>query len=253
VTDVATLLVFLHVPKTAGNSVRSVMTDAFGEKDWLDLFLPSRTGAQGEPVHVHGGAAEVEDAVAQLRAQQHDLVGAGVNLPFGVHEVLDRPVTYFSVVREPVARLVSYWHFVARMRDVRPQWSRYARYDFDIGRILADHADVAFENDQVRMLAGTGRLAVTARELELAKRRIEHDFAFVTTTDALAATLPPLLDELGVPCASVPRDNAGDYADPTLLPAHAREAFAEANRLDAELYRWVRDDYLPRRLTRHGG
>lgn len=197
---------------------------------------------------MHSLDEDVHQVVSELQDRQHTLGAVAVNLPFGLDQFLDRPVTYFTFLREPVSRCVSYWYFAFNTRHRTPLWSVLEHYDFDLQRVYAAHAAYELTNDQVRMVSGSSAPDPGEDELRLAQDTIEEKFHFVGTVEHFDPCLHLLAAELGWRNTSYVRQNVGIKTDRARLPADAEKRFLEANKWDVRLYEWLLRDYLPRKL-----
>ncbi len=91
-------LIFMHIPKTGGMSLFTAFCKFWGTRI-ADLYNVS--------------SADPGPAEAAIRAQDKCLYCG--HFPFGLHEWFDRPVCYASVLRQPVERVVSLYHYVQPM------------------------------------------------------------------------------------------------------------------------------------------
>jgi hypothetical protein len=169
-------VLFVHVQKTGGSTVQSVLLDR----------LPGAEKLAGLPGAKH----------AHLRAA-----------------LRQRPelATYwtFGFVRNPWARLWSWWSMIDRrqlQRDEGHEWAtrRIANNDFWAG-VLRDLPD--FEAFVLRGPELFGRLRTPqVRYLEAGERRAD----FVGRTESFAADLATVCERLGIqPPPEAPRRNAG--------------------------------------------
>lgn len=248
VTSSLPLPVFLHISKAAGHTTRAIMHQNY-TGEYIDNIVRGRLSVNGRVRVPTSNDSEVALFIAEVMARQNNLDFVATTLPFGIHKFLHRPVQYFSFVREPVSRCISYWYFAHRERDHHPAWANFERQSFDLGKILAGTSNLQLVNHQVRLLSGSSDVVMTPTHLALAKDRIKTDFLLVGATERYDDCLEVLAKAFGWPRTDYERRHVGDKSNAALLPQGAAGAFAEANKLDAELHEWVIEDYLPSRLA----
>lgn len=95
------LHVFLHVPKTAGSSLRTVLSREYGARRIFYHDLPAE-----DP-------RPFSDIGAELR---HRMSGATIRLVtghqiFGIHQALCVPCQYFTLLRDPIERALSEYFY----------------------------------------------------------------------------------------------------------------------------------------------
>jgi hypothetical protein len=95
------VLVFLHIQKTAGTTLRIILQRLYGEQG---VFRTYRFG--GGPAEIAGGFLKEP---AEIRDQKQIMIG---HMMYGVHEHFDYNVEYFTVLRNPVDRVVSLYYYI---------------------------------------------------------------------------------------------------------------------------------------------
>jgi hypothetical protein len=243
--------VFVHINKNAGNTIRNMLVEAYGVDGVLDYMLNGRLAADGRAKTVRSTSPDVVELVADARRHSPECSAIAANLAFGLHTRLCRPARYVAFLRDPVQRAVSYWYFAYQHRD-RPDglWRRIEHAARDPARLWRNNASIELFNDQTRMICGIEEIELDGRHLDLAKRRIEQDFAFVGAVERFDACIRAMRSMFEWAQDDYLRLNDGDKSDPAVLPAGADDVFAEGNRIDAALHRWVLDEYLPARTAR---
>lgn len=219
-------LMFLHLPKTAGSTLRRIIERQFG----IDAVY-----AIGEPT------SDSIDRLLELPRQRLDSLRAVVgHVPFGLHELLPWPVAYVTLIREPVDRIVSHFHFA-----LRTPGSPLATEVEAAGRSLRRYVEEApsgpyFNDGQTRLLGSPdARQAPPATEtaLERAKARLASAFSVVGLTERFDESLALLRGAFGWRRARYHREKVGWNRPPMDdIPQEDLRAVADRNRLDADLY-----------------
>ncbi|GAB5378138.1 MAG: hypothetical protein AcusKO_46000 [Acuticoccus sp.] len=120
------VLIHIHVPKCAGGAVNQVLRRHFG------------------PRLLHGTRAEVETALAAGDgAADFDAIAA--HMGWGAHRHLDRPALYFSAVRDPLARICSFFNHI----HTQPKGALHRLFKARL-RDLDSLSDADFERPPVR-------------------------------------------------------------------------------------------------------
>ena len=203
------VFIHLHVPKCAGSSINFAMAEA-------------RRGRvlSGEPHRV------IERLSARCPQENDALFDAiGGHFQWGMHSYFSRPCVYFSVVRDPVERICSFFNFVHAtpghplhpvfkadlvdldnvtkdfIRDTRGLWVSWSNYFC-----------FAYSGSQRARRGERGAVeAHVAREIDRGAMLI-GDLAAVTLLLGRNALLPP---------AGLPALNAGPETTPDFVPAGA--------------------------------
>jgi len=241
------ILCFIHVPRTAGTVVRSLVRD-------------NRPGGLARPIpNVFKGAGGRDaDALMELhdRAREIDLDGVGAvhgHYPLGIRSLLepafpDHDFRYLTMLRDPVDRSLSHFFYVreARHHDAQPAEGLRplpAGVSFE-GAIVAGYLH---DNVETRMLSGDPEPfgEVDDAMLERAKRNVRDTMALVGITERLDESLVLAKQRLGLRSLLVDisqRVNAARPRGPQ-VPPHLRDAAERYNRYDAELYRFALEQF----------
>ena len=218
-------LIFLHLPKTAGTTLGPVLQRHFPRK--RTHFILSE--------NIDANLAAFK---AMPEAQRHRVQLLRGHQPFGLHEYLAPGARYLAVLREPVARVISHYHYVKSTGH--PKFIGAIR---EANMSLADYAASGIsgelENGQTRWIAGIwdDRPLVEA-DLERAIDNIEKHFDWVGLTERFDPSLVELAAKyrwlrVYYRKQNVSRQESRDVSAETLA------AIAERNRLDSSLYQHV--------------
>lgn len=253
------LLCFLHIPKTAGLTLRvSVLARQYEPDEVFSTSWSGKAPAGGSAavgafsdelgsVGLFSGVGRpdvlwfpesLQAAAARYREMPRDRLArvrvfCGQHIEFGLHDAVSRPVSYFTLLREPVARVLSHYDFAHKSRRVPDGMSLPGR--------IAAHVEA---NLQTRLMAGpperTASLLPDER-LELAVRNL-RSCAVVGLTERFDESLLMLKKTYGWRMPFYERRNVGKHrlARAAIPDGVIRQIEAD-NRLDAALYRVARE------------
>jgi len=222
------VLVFIHIPKTAGTTIRAVIrANAPGEAN-------RRPGANV----FQGGGGVVVKVLDKLReeAASIDLDDVHVlhgHYPLGIREYLEPAFPqlefrYLTFLRNPIERSLSHYF---RLRE------RHLPFEDAIS------AGYLHDNLQTRMLSGEPEPfgEVTEAMLERAKRNVRDTFALVGITERLSESLVLAKHRLGFNDIVFERAQRVNASRPraSQVDGELRAAAERVNRFDVELYRYA--------------
>ena len=219
------ILVFLHIPKTAGSTLVSFLEREYGPGAVLDLY----DSTFGDEV-----AALTPEEIGRIR------VVAG-HFYFGVHERLPGPCHYLTFLRDPVERVVSHYRFVQRQPE---HYLHEAASTLSLPEYVRSCGTAEPNNDQTRLLAGrklaSGDGGSSRAMLPLAKRNLDRH-AVIGLTEAFDASLLLMRRVFDWSRPFYVSRNIGDRRE--LVDPDTRELILSHNELDAELYRYGRERF----------
>jgi hypothetical protein len=234
-TSHSPLILFVHVPKTGGMTLHSILS-----RQLRGIFAESMDEAKS-----------LLDSLGASEVAQLELVAGHV--PYGLHEFVQRPVKYVTMLREPVQRVVSHYWFVRNEPD---HYLYPAIVDGDLS--LREYAErgcglsAEIENGQVWMFSARARrLECADREsLEEAKLALRDRFSLVGTTERFDESVVAMQHVLGLRSPVYVRRNTGP-GPRGRLDAETRTAIEAHNLLDLELYTYA-NELLDAQIRRFG-
>lgn len=226
-------LIFQHIPKTAGSTLHSVLNQRFRTAQTYNIFASN----------YHDPEARALISLSDERKRRIRLLKG--HMPFGLHQFLPQHCVYFTVLREPVERVISQYFYIRKNKQ-NPLHEKVVGGDLGLAEFVSSGISVGMHNGHVRWLAGElhahGFDANCEQLLATAKRNIDAHFAVVGLTDRFDETLLLLGRKLGWKRRPYyTRENvAPKRRSPGDFDAAELDVVREYNRYDIELYEWAR-------------
>ncbi len=218
-------VIFLHLPKTAGSTINAVIARQYPRRA-IYAINPVRTGRS-------------EDRFRNLSESRRERVRLlRGHFMYGMHRWMPRDCVYFTFLRDPVARAMSVYRYVTQ----NPVHPRHALgKGLDASQFLADDR-LHPPNAQTRTIAGP-RIPED-QLLETAKANLERHFVVAGLAERFDESLLLLQDALGWQDVRYkPRNTSRKTGESAGPPQAVRDLVAERERLDTELYAWVRQRF----------
>ena len=205
--------IFLHIPKTAGTSLRNTLLRDVPAGEYLLLYPGPMPGLS------------LQRALKIPLSQRDCLSWVYGHFGFGFHHYLTRPSRYISFVREPLARLRSNFNHHAA-----------AGTEFDIQGVavrpsvmINEGLTEEFDNLMTRFLAGLGTDVIPlgqmgVDEVELALHNVREQFDFVGLQSQAVVDTDTLQRAFGLPLVPLSLDN--------VTPPESRYSPEELARVD---------------------
>jgi hypothetical protein len=216
------VVVFLHVPKTAGQTLYAILARQYNQAATAMITDAS------DPLSPF---AEVSRRIPPVLVRGHIL--------YGVHEKLGIDPVYITILREPVSRVVSTYRYIKRssnhplhavVHDRSMSLSAFVESDIDREEVV---------NGQTRQLAGRLDVDPDNETLVIAKRNLQG-LAVVGLTERFDESLILLKRRLHWKMPFyVSKNVAPQEILPESLPTDVRTLLEQRNRLDLELYRFA--------------
>lgn len=233
-------VIFLHIGKTAGSTLRTILHRnvpasrrlLVQSAQRLDSLRPRRENT------LRDFAAHPEERRRRARLIEGHVI-------FGIHESVPGPSTYITLLRDPVSLVISQYRYV-----LRTPTHRLHELVTSEGLSLADYvrAGVSLETDNSQTRAISGDVSAAFGEcsdamLEAAKSNVETHFSVVGFTERFDETLILLRAAFGwrklcyMPVKVSPNRGRDPLPDDTMRQIH------EQNRFDVELYRFAMERF----------
>ena len=247
------VVLFLHLPKTAGTTLESVIYGQFDEGEdgywrrppgwvipgayrYFDVWLVAENGL----------ASFFRDSPAEPPGQAVDLIaGPDVKVvmghfSFGIHELLPGPTTYVTMLRDPVDRVVSLYHHLLEHPEDTPYHQEMSRNADSLERFVTAARCKETDNDQTRRIAGEDPPfgACTPALLHRAKENLAAHFSVVGITERFDESLMLMVRTLGWDriTSYLPHFVNPKRKQRAEIPPDELDAVRGCNELDIELY-----------------
>jgi len=240
--DGTPLLVFVHIPKTAGTTLNAMLSQHCSRDQIFEIMMRGMSLRLPRRIFIPKflvSFSKLRDLRAALKSPRRVAVLHG-HLDLSIGRLLPADAEYITLLRNPVQRAISHYHHYRRqlgdparelaMRSTLTEW-------------VSECGLVEMDNGQTRRLAGEMSLPigrVTGETLAKAKRNLADKFSVVGVTERFEEFQILVHRRLGWPYRRYPTQNAGKAAPAWTLPGDDAVGTIEAcNRFDLELYRFA--------------
>src|SRR5215210_5170689 len=152
------LIVHQQIPKTATNSVVALLKDSESSHAVEVIKITSDRKPNGDVLLVSENDAHTCETWQKLNELPEAVSALSIMAPWGFQRALRRSFKAFTLVREPLARISSYWNFVCKAASSgRASFAPFLEADFDLDTALTRMISLSFFNEQTRMISGSSR------------------------------------------------------------------------------------------------
>ncbi|MDH3688219.1 MAG: sulfotransferase family 2 domain-containing protein [Gammaproteobacteria bacterium] len=222
-------LIFLHIPKTGGTTLRNIIAEQYEDDSVFSIGPLINEAIQGfrhQP---------------QTRRQRIRLLQG--HMAFGLHIHLERPISYFTLLRDPMERALSDYCYV-KTSSHHPLHRLVA--GMTVGDYLQSGLTGQLSNGQTRLLCGDcmpgepgipGVRPMEEQDLELAISNLNEHFIVVGLVERFDETLTLLKRKLHWKRPLYVKANVGPKdVGHNMLSESDERLIAKLNDLDIRLY-----------------
>jgi len=235
------LIAFVHIPKTAGTTLNSVLVQEYALNERHEVMMRGMSWILPRPEIIRRpliSFSKIRRLKASVRSRR-DLRLVHGHFDLSMMKHLPAGTRYFTLLRDPVERAISHYYHYRRRPTER-------LHGLAVQATLAEWAGscglVEMDNGQTRRLAGEMNVPcgrVTRNTLERAKSNLAR-FAAVGLTERFDETLALLARVFGWGAHSYVAQNvAANRPHRSDLYRQTLQAIERCNRFDLELYRYA--------------
>lgn len=225
-SELAAPVVFIHIPKTGGMTLYSMIRD---------IYKPSE-------LHKINPAMESIEKYKQLSPSRKDKLKVIYgHMDYQVRELLPPNSRYVTLMRNPVERVISHYHYVRRTaNDPLRELAMRSSLDDWVARCNL----LEMDNGQTRRLLGSTESVkfgeCTAEMLEQARHNVQQNFALVGITERFDETYGLMSKLFDWPIRNyAPRNVAQKKLGIKEIPVRTIRLIEKFNALDMELYEYA--------------
>jgi Sulfotransferase family len=228
-------IVFLHMPKAAGSTMMQII---------------QRTYAGRAVQYIRGSPEDISAFVASPEAERHAVDVVAGHLYYRVRDSLRQPCTVVTMLRDPVDRALSLYHYVRREPKHR---LHDAMRDTPLSEFIESRQLPELDNDHVRRLADVPPAEIpighlTQQHLDLALTRLKRDDVVFGLSERFEESIALISAALNWRPVSYESVNVAPAARDE-IPPDVRDRIRERNRYDDALYRVAAGLFERRRAT----
>jgi hypothetical protein len=217
-------VIFLHIPKTAGTTLNRIIEWQYNP---VSIFTV-------DPHRIRATVARFKTFSDRRRRRFRVVRG---HLLYGIHEFLPQGGTYITMLREPVARLLSTYSFILR-RPLHPLHRKLKTGRLSVENFIRLTPDR--QNLQCRCISGIGTSGTCDETvLEMAKENLTHAFRVVGLCERFQESLCLMMASFGW---KVPfYENRKVAKNRPSIEPNVINMICKHNRFDLELYIFAKE------------
>lgn len=242
-------LIFIHIPKNAGTSMRRIVESFYKEKEIYFIYTKAFN------------SNDESDFIALPETDKKNIRIIFGHVSVGFHNHITQPSSYVTILRHPVERMVSLYSFVSNNPD-HPFYETIKSNNMDFDEFMREEGmqwGMSTDNQQTRMLCG---MKADFRKcypemVSKAKENLRERFAVIGLSEYFVESVLLMKNTFGwkIPISTQFIGKILGWKNPLYektnvtekklkinkLSESSLDAVKKFNELDIELYNYARD------------
>lgn len=225
----STLIFFLHLPKTGGTTLNSIIKRQYLSHQILSIDQQFNTTIQ---------------APQMSKSELSKLKIVKGHFSFGYHQFFSRPFTYFTMLRNPVDRVISDYYHIIRVPQHKLH-NQIISQNMSLKDYVCSGISRMSENGQTKFLSGQhteiGFNQCSSEILELAKNNLKEHFIVVGITEKFNESLILLKRAFKwdfKKCLYIKQRVGNNRISKNDIPIKSLKLIQKYNQFDLELYHY---------------
>ena len=225
------LLINLHIPKTGGTTLRDIIHRQYPINNIITIPTLSES-------------KDIINNVSLNREKQLDIIQG--HLQYGIHKKLNRNIKYFTILRDPIKRILSTYYYIINQPN-NPQNLSNAIKTMSIYEYINSGINPFLINGQTQLIAGNAcsindPLIKSNELLEIAKNNINKNFIFTGVTELFDDSILILKKKLDWKTPYYSKANKTKYKpNYNNIDSKIKNFIESHNQLDIKLYNYVKN------------
>ncbi|MET3089269.1 sulfotransferase family 2 domain-containing protein [Priestia megaterium] len=213
------LIIFMHIPKTGGTTLNDIFKKSYAENEIYD-HVPL------EAMRNHFSQLKEEDKKETKAISGHHF--------YGIHDLFSKPYTYFTMMRNPIERVISLYYFLKTYPGYYEENMRNMSFEEYIDW------DPQARNGQIHQICGQN----SQLSLEKAKENLKV-FEVVGITEMFNESLLLLKNKFNWANIEYKKENV-TKSRPRISEVSPKiiKKIEKNNELDIELYEFIKSNFI---------
>lgn len=218
-------IIFLHLSKTAGSSLRTSLALNYNPKNRLEVYVPPGT-VKPQPHSKNSILHYVKNNYSADRLSKVEFFSA--HCFYGIHKVFNQDFKYITMMRNPVDRIISHYYFSIKTNpNVANAYSTLEEYV---------ESNTNQHNWMTKMISGTWD-----GDLSLAKKNITENIAFCGITEMYKESLELMSTMFNLSLRNEVRNANKNKKPLSEINPKTIERIRQLQNKDIELYRFAKN------------